>query len=110
VVGWAGVVDRRVVDDDGGPVVGGQCPDEGAYPSYNGPAQQEIEDEDPAGIALAAHNGNDGWKEIRHQQECADDPAEDAGEKEDVMVKHIIKIQKLRCDARGGGKEGQQPR
>src|SRR6185312_3385527 len=102
--GVAGVIGRRwIVDDDCRAAVGGKRPHEGTDPTYDGPAQQEIEGEDAAGIALPAHDRDDRRQEIGYQQEYHHDPAENAGKEgeEDVVVEeHILKVQKLICRTR----------
>ena len=91
VVGWRWAVGlaavRRigVVDDDGG-VVGcpaGDGPDEGDDPADEGPAREEVQEEDAAGIGASAHEGDYGWEEVGNDEYGGETPAEDEGEDEE---------------------------
>ena len=81
-VGLAAVCGIGVVDDDGG-IVGcpaGDGPDEGNDPANAGPAGEEVQQKDAAGIGASAHEGDNRREKIGNEAYGGETPAEDEGE------------------------------
>src|SRR6185437_15280795 len=64
--GVAAAAAEAAVDDDDGPLVRGERPDEGGEPADHGPAQEEIEQEHAQEAAFVV--GDEGGQEIEQRQ------------------------------------------
>ena len=85
LVGWPRGFDGiRVIYDDGGAgVAAGDGPNEGDDPADEGPAEEQVQQENPGGGVAPADEGNDRRQEIRDKEHCRYPPTEYEGEQEE---------------------------
>src|SRR5262249_16204085 len=90
-IGLAGSGVGVIYDDRCGSGSAADGPDEGDDPADEGPAEEEVEQEDAAGAGAPANEGDDRRQEVRDEEQAGDGPAEYEREKEEQegMSRHI---------------------